>query len=436
MKRYFVKIMIAVILIFSLTACKKREIPVEEPEQNVTENLETSSEEAEQTELAESTEMEPEEGAHLVFWTSYVEFGKDAAAAFEAETGIPVEVEDFGLDSIAKMTLAGPAGEGADVFMATHNGFDTGYNAGLFLELEDTAGERVAKVINPAAMETVMRDDKVYGVPVAIDTIAMFYNKDLTGDEPARTLEQIMEEAMDYNDVSENKFWYLMTPSSGYSSYCFLSARGFSLFGPDGKDNDNPGFDTPEFVKGLELIRDLKEVMPIHSEDLKNSQFLSQSFLDGKTAYYPDGTWFLPTIKESGINYGVTVLPTYEGNALKPFAGVKNAHVSAFTEYPVAARMFAEYLISEECAAALYEKEFQVTARADVSGVKGLSEDEDMLAFVEQMNQAVPMPGVTRINYYWTLADGILTSVFEGDLTPEEAAQKAQADFEALVQSE
>lgn len=421
--------MAALIMTGFLAGCQKREIPMGEPLEDAAESREPLAEAAQE-------KPGPEDGAHLVFWTSYVEFGKAAAAAFEAETGVPVEVEEFGLDSIAKMSLAGPAGEGADVFMATHNGFDTGYGAGLFLEFDDEAGKRIAEVMNPAAMETVTRDGRVYGVPVAVDTIAMFYNKDLTGDEPAGTLEQIMEEAAEYNNAAENKFWYLMTPSSGYSSYCFLSSQGFSLFGPDGKNNDDPGFDDPEFVKGLELIRDLKELMPIHSEDLKNSQFLSQSFLDGKTAYYPDGTWFLPTVKESGINYGVTVLPTYGGNALKPFAGVKNAHVSAFTDYPAAAQLFAEYLAGEECAAVLYEKEFQVTARADVSGVEGLSGDEDMLAFVEQMNQAVPMPGVTRINYYWTLADGILTSVFEGDLTPEEAARKAQDDFDALVQSE
>ena len=419
--------MAAMLVTCSLTACRNREIPMEE-----------STEEGAEQESTETVgkQLEPEEGAHLVFWTSYVEFGKAVAAAFEEQTGISVEIEDFGLDAISKMTLAGPAGEGADVFMATHNEFDTGYNAGLFLEFDEEIGQRVADVINPTAMKTVMREDKVYGVPVAIDTIAMFYNKDLTEGQPAAAMEQIMEEALAYNDASENKFWYLATPSSGYSSYCFLSAQGFSLFGPDGDDNDNPGFATPEFVKGLELIRDLKTIMPVHAEDLKDSQFLSQSFLDGKTAYYPDGTWFLSTVKESGVNYGVTVLPTYNGNALKPFAGVKNAYVSAFTDYPIAAQMFAEYLASEEVASILYEKEFQVTARADVSGVKGLSEDEDMLAFVEQMNQAVPMPSVTRINYYWTLADGILTAVFEGDLTPEEAAKKAQADFDALVQSE
>lgn len=420
MKKY--RYLLSLILVTScvLTGCKGKEIPMDE---ELTEN--TSDE-----------EFMPEEGAELVFWTSYMTFGQLAAEAFEEKTGVHVQVEEFGLDSIEKMSLAGPAGEGADVFMATHNGFDGGYQAGLFLELDPGLAEELKETVNANALSTVERDGKLYGVPVTTETIAMFYNKELTGGEPAGTLEQIMEEAAGYNDVAQNKFWFLTTPSSGYSSYCFLSSQGFSLFGPNGSDNDNPGFDSEEFVKGLELIRELKTTMPVHSEDLKNSSFLSQAFLDGKSAYYMDGTWFLNSAKESGLDYGVTVLPSYQGNPLRPFAGVKNAHVSVYTDYPKAAQLFAQYLVGEECAALLYEKEFAITAREDVSTVRGLNEDEDMMAFVEQMNMAVPMPSVTRINYYWTLADGILSSVFEGELTPEEGAEKAQADFEALVQSE
>lgn len=46
------------------------------------------------------------------------------------------------------------------------------------------------------------------------------------------------------------------------------------------------------------------------------------------------------------------------------------------------------------------------------------------------------MPQVKRISYYWTTMQSVLSAVFDGKMTPEEGAAKAQSDFDALVASE
>ncbi|WP_308779511.1 hypothetical protein [uncultured Clostridium sp.] len=46
------------------------------------------------------------------------------------------------------------------------------------------------------------------------------------------------------------------------------------------------------------------------------------------------------------------------------------------------------------------------------------------------------MPSTKRISYYWTIMQSVLNPVFDGKMTPEEGAKKAQSDFEALVTSE
>lgn len=425
MKRRLIACVLAGVMAAATAACG-REIPVDE----------STGEESEATEQNDG-KLEPEDGAKLIFWTMDTEYGEAAAQRFEELSGVEVQIEAIGLDGIEKIMLDGPSGNGADLFMVAHDQFQVGYTAGVYKELDTQISNKLQEEISDVALKTVERDGKLYGVPVSIETNALFFNKDLVED-PANEFEQMMEEALDYNKPPQNKFWFLMSPSGGYAVYPFLTSFGFELFGAAGTDDENPGFDTPEYLEGLKFLAELKKYMPISSEDLRGEAvaFVDQNFIDGNTAYYPSGPWTVKALEDAGVNFGVSKLPTVQGNVMKPFAGVQNLHVSAYSEYPKAAQLFAEFLVSEEGASLLYEKAGKITSRADVSEVEGLSDDENMKVFVEQFQDAVPMPAAKRISYYWTISENVFGAVFDGKITPEEGAKKAQEDFEALVESE
>ncbi|MDZ4957308.1 extracellular solute-binding protein, partial [Clostridium perfringens] len=122
----------------------------------------------------------------------------------------------------------------------------------------------------------------------------------------------------------------------------------------------------------------------------------------------------IKTMKEAGVNFGITTLPTINGKPMKAFGGIQNAHVSAYSKYPKAAQLLAKFLASKEGAEILYSKASKVTSRADISDIKGLSEDKDLSVFFEQFKNAVPMQNSKRISYYWTISDGLLGAVFDG----------------------
>ncbi len=404
---------------------------------------EGSSSESSSTESGEDSstvaeEYTPEDGASLLLWTGDLEFGKTVAEQFKAKTGIEVTVEEIGFDSADKMALDGPAGKGADVFISPHDKVQYLVSSGLAVALDPQIQEAVTQTINPVAVQTVTKDQKMYGVPVSIETVAMFYNKDAVKGEPAKTFEQIFEESKAYNKPKDNKYWFLSSIANGNGAFPFLSMNGVELFGKDGTDNDNPGFKSEGFVKAMETLTKFKEIIPISSGDLTMaaSGFLEESFKTAKTAYYINGPWAVKGLKDANVNFGVYPLPTFEGKTLKPMAFVQNAHVSAYSKYPKAAQLLAEYLVSEEAATALYEKAVKITSRNDITNVKGLNEDEYLSPILEQFKNAVPMPTATRVSYYWTISENVFGAVFDGKLTPEKAAEKAQADFDALVASE
>lgn len=432
--RKMISILMAVALLVGLLAGCSRSIPTQQ------EDNKPGTKISEEPKSEDKKEIIPETGAKLSFWTlnGYLEYGKAVADLFEKKYGVKVEVQENGLDTINKMMLDGPAGNGADVFMAAHDSFATAKDAGILAELSETGTAIIKNKVNETAVKTVTSDGKIYGVPISIETYALLYNKTLVTGKPASTFEEIREKALTYNNAGENKFWYLTVPTDGYPAFQFLSLNGFQLFGEDGMDGDNPGFNTPEFVKGLETIASLKEIIPIKADDLKmeTMSLLEQNFKEGKTAYYPIGPWLIKSLKEEKIDFGVTVLPTFNGKPMRSFSAVQNAYVSEYTKYPKAAELFATFLTSEEAAAILYSKSYKITANKDISKVEGLKDDEQLRVFCEEFTKSVPMPSTKRISYYWTIAQSVLSAVFDGTLTPEQGAQKAQKDFEALVASE
>lgn len=386
-----------------------------------------------------ATELVPESGATIRYRTSGttdVDFAKAAAENFKKKYGVTVTVEQGGLYDSQKMAIEGPSGKGPDVFMCPHDKTSEGIKSGLFLPLDDIIANELNSNINPIAMKTVTKDGKVYGVPVSIETYMLFYNKKLVTGSPISTFEQLAKEAKAFNNPKANKFYFLFDAATGSPIYPMLSTYGFSLFGADGTDEDKPGFNTPEFEKGLQVLKSYHDIVPISSTDLGNTDFLNTQFIKGNTAYIMSGPWDVKTFRSAGVDLGAASLPTYDGHQEKSFAFIQNAHVSAYTKYPKAAKLFAESLVSSESAELLYSKASRITSRKDVSKVKGFADDEVLSAIIKSFDQSTPMPSAKRMSYYWTISGDVCTSVFDGKVTPQEGAKKAQQEWESLVKSE
>ena len=379
----------------------------------------------------------PEEGAKLLLWTDKQAYGEAIAKGFmEAYPGVTVTAEEVGFtDARTKMELDGPAGSGADVFMISHNRLGSAISSGMVMAFEGDVRDRLLSELSDAAIKSASQDGKLYGAPVSVEANSFFYNKDIVGDEPAGTFEEIMEFAETFNDPAKNQFAFMMDAANGYSAYGFLTTYGYKLFGESGTDRDEPGFDSPEFEKGLEFYQELKKILPVESQDLKG-EFVNEQFKQGKTAYILGGPWNIVDFRNAGVNFGVMTMPTLNGRTPTPFAGLKVAHVSAYTDYPHAAMLLAEYMASEPGAIILYDTNYKTTALKDISAVPELLEDRDLSVFSRQFETAFPVPNIDRMDYYYSISEKALALVFDGQLEPAEAAKKAMEEWNSLVASE
>ena len=315
---------------------------------------------ASETSQVEEGKIVPEEGAELLLWTDKLEYGEAIVEGFnKLYPDVKITTEEVGFtDARKKMELDGPAGLGADVFMISHSRLNSAISSGMVAPITGDVEERLKEKLSDAAIRSASHEGVLYGAPVSTEAAAIFYNKDIV-DTPVTSFEELFEFAKEYNDLSQNKFAFMMNVADSYSAYSFLSSYGFQLFGPEGADADNPGFDSEAFVKGLEFVSEIREILPVQSADLKG-EFVNEQFKQGKVAYIYGGPWNIKDFEEAGLNFGVIKMPTIAGNTPTPFAGLKVAHVSAYTDYPNASMLLAEYMASEEGAKILYDTNQQL----------------------------------------------------------------------------
>jgi len=248
-----------------------------------------------------------QEPVQLLIWEAEgpeLDFIKEAAAKF-TELNPHITFEFAGVshtDAVQKLELDGPTGLGADVFAAPHDKLGQIVVGQLALPLNDGAAGTLKEAFMPAAQAAVTYDGVPYGYPTAIETYALFYNKDLIPEAP-KTWEEIVEFAKTFNDVANNKFAMVWEVSAPYYNYIFMSAYGADLFGPEGTDQERHDINSEAAVKGLSYFQSLREAMlPVKAEDLSGS-FCNGAFTETKTAaMFITGPWSIDGVVKAGVN--------------------------------------------------------------------------------------------------------------------------------------
>lgn len=311
-------------------------------------------------------------------------------------------------DARAKIELDGPAGVGADVFVAPHDHIGALVNGGHVAE--NTDGGYISQFINAAQVASQYKG-KTYGYPLGIETYALFYNKDLIK-TPPKTWEEVVEIAKNYNDETQRKYALVWPVADSYFDYMFMSAYGAQLFGPNGNDRKQHNINSEAAVKGLQYFQSLrKKLLNVPSADM-TADFCNSSFTQGKAAMLITGPWMIETLSRLGMNFGITTLPAFPGQS-KPatsFSGVRLAFVSSYSEHPAEATEFARFLTSKSSLEQRFKITKQIPPRRDITTNDPLSN-----GILEQTYHAIPMPTIPQMNTYWSAMGSAYSGIWDGD---------------------
>jgi arabinogalactan oligomer/maltooligosaccharide transport system substrate-binding protein len=376
----------------------------------------------------------------LKIWVEYEDYAKALIEAFNVKyPQVKVEYEIVPkVESVERMGLDGEAGKGADVFMTSYDklgmAIDNATAAPLGQYME-TIKERVPDTFS----EVVSRDDQMFGVPISTESIALFYNKtllkELTGsDQPAATWEEISELAKEYNNSTTNQWTIRFLTGQLYYSYPVLSSLGWHLF--EDSDLDKPNFTSEALTKGLEYYKSLREIWNVNSADATYDS-IENEFIKGKTPYVITGPWvfkdFDAAAQELGFEYGVTKLPKVDsGEAGSSLTGITVAVVSGYSKYPAAARVFANFMSSNEGAAALNQSIGAIPAlKSDhIDDVEGINSNVHIAGIIVQSENADLTPQLPE--YLYTAGNALIVNVWDNLLSVEDAQAKAEKEYADL----
>lgn len=356
------------------------------------------------------------------------DYVKNHIAKFEEEYGVKVELLDADMfDKLDGLALDGPAGTAPDVLIAPYDRIGSLAQTGLINEvtLNEEAG------YDDTDKQQVSTDGAVYGAPAVIETVVLYYNKDLLPEAP-KTFDELRELTKDekYAFAGEDgkSTAFLTQWTNFYHSYGLLAGYGGYVFGEDGTNYEDLGLNSEGAVEGINYAVDwFQNVWPQGMLDVSSvNDFVMQQFTDGKAAAIIDGPWQAAAFKEAGVNLGVAKIPTLpNGEEYKPFAGGKGWVVSAFTDKQELAQEFLNWVTSEEQQTIMYERLGEVPANQVAREQAAQSDSELTAAVIDVYENAVPMPKIPQMAEVWVGAESLMFDAASGTKTAEESANDA-----------
>lgn len=420
----------AAMLLSLLTACSKTP-PLLPPAEN------NSKPSMSDSESMDSSALMPEDGAALKLWFDNDAYNEKIVELWNAKyPGVALTVENVGTtDARQKNELDGPTGLGADVFVMAHDGVAVSAQAGTILEIDKLSDDiRSAFVQN--AVDAVSYEGKTFAFPLSMKTIVMFYNKDLV-DMPVDTWAEMKAFAKEFNDPAKNKFACLWQAVEPYYAHGFLGGYGYDLFGPEHNDPNQLGWDTKEAAEGLAFYKTLRDdVYPVASADA-TWDAMNTMFSSGAAPYVITGPWSIADFTNAGVNFGIAPLPKMD-NGIRPktLSTVDTVCVSAFTKYPIASMLLAQFIATDpDCLKLLYETKNELSASIEGQKLDFYVNDPFMSSIAVAVNDALPQPYIPEMANVWSPYQKAVIAVWDNLQTPKDALASAKDEFySSLVQ--
>ena len=357
----------------------------------------------------------------------YKSYMEEAAKAFEKETGTKVDIKTGdALGGLDKLSLDNQSGKAPDVMMAPYDRVGGLGNDGQLAEVALSKDSKTDKTTE----SLVTNGGKVYGAPAVIETLVLYYNKDLLQEAPKTfgELEELAKDSKyDFSGEAGKNTAFLADWTNFYYAYGLLSGNGGYVFGKNGTDPKDIGLNNQGAIDGIEYAKTWYAKWPKGLQDTKGAaNFIQTQFQEGKTAAIIDGPWKAASLKEAKVNYGVATIPTLpNGKAYSAFGGGKAWVIPAGANNPEAAQKFVDFLTSTDQQKAFYDKTNEVPANTEAREYAVGKNDELTTAVVKQFENAQPMPNISEMSTVWDPAATMLFDAVSGKKSSKDAADDA-----------
>ena len=358
----------------------------------------------------------------------YKAYAETVAKAYKEQSGTTVNIKSGDqMGGLDKLSLDNQSGQAPDVMMAPYDRVGSLGTDGQLSEVKLSDG---AKTDDKTKSLVTAADGKVYGAPAVIESLVLYYNKDLVKEAP-KTFADLENLAKDskYAFAGEDgkTTAFLADWTNFYYAYGLLAGNGGYVFGQNGKDPKDIGLATDGAIAGINYAKSWYEKWPKGMQDTEGAGNLIQTqFQEGKTAAIIDGPWKAQAFKDAKVNYGVATIPTLpNGKDYAAFGGGKAWIIPSSTKNLEGAQKFVDFLVSTEQQKAFYDKTNEIPANTEARTYAEGKNDELTTAVIKQFKNAQPMPNISQMSAVWDPAKTMLFDAVSGKKDAKTAANDA-----------
>ncbi|MBO4118515.1 extracellular solute-binding protein [Streptococcus suis] len=357
----------------------------------------------------------------------YESYINDVKADFEKENGVTVTVKTGdALTGLDNLSLDNQSGSAPDVMMAPYDRVGSLGSEGQLSELtlaDDSKADETTTAL-------VTNGGKVYGSPAVIETLVLYYNKDLLTEAP-KTFAELETLAKDSKYAFEGEAGkttaFLADWTNFYYTYGLLAGYGGYVFGENGTDPKDIGLANEGAIQAIEYAKTWYEKWPQGLQDgTAANNLINTQFTDGKAVAIIEGPWKAASYKEAGVNYGVATIPTLvNGKNYSAFGGGKAWIVPTGAKNQEMAQKFVDFLTATDQQKPLYDATNEVPANTEAREYAVSKNDELTTAVINQFASAQPMPNISEMGSVWTPAGNMLFEAASGAKDAKTAATDA-----------
>lgn len=312
----------------------------------------------------------------------------------------------------------------ADVFLYANDNLTTMTDADALVKFGGKYREEIEATNSQTSLDSVTKDGEIYGVPFAINTWFMFYDKSVFSEEDVKNLDTMLEKGVVSFPFTNS--WYLPA---------FYIGNGCTLFG-DGTDaSAGVDFGGEKAQEVTDYLIDL-ESNPNFRIDADGSGIAG--LRDGSINAMFSGSWDAAAVKEAlGDNMGVAALPTYtlngEEKQMYSYAGTKAVGVNTQSDYMVQAVELAIFLGNEYSQRLHYELENVVPCHTALLEDEEIVTDEVVAAINDTFNRtSILQPNLAEMSNCWTPVENMGKGIRNGSITHENSAEQTEQMNEAM----
>ena len=259
----------------------------------------------------------------VVLWHSYA--GEERAALEEVAAAVNQRSTELRLVLVSvphealadKLTNAIPNGNGPDLFIYPgHDRIGDWVAGGLIEPIEYYVSEATADRFAPDAIAAMAYQGSLYGLPLAVKSVALYYRTDRIAAPPTTTDELV---ALGRRLTGDGRFALVYDNADLYGHAAWLHGFGGRLF----DDSGALTVDTPEAIAAARFAQALGGDGGIVPPGMTGT-LVSTLFNEGKAAMAISGPWLQAEL-EAGVPWKVTSLPVVSatGQPAAPFLGAE-----------------------------------------------------------------------------------------------------------------